>query len=283
MLNVKFESLVQDLQNEASHVLSASTSHCYSEILQLYEAVVSQIPSAPHPFPPTKFTVGAFLKYKKNLGASYSTLKNYIVALSHYCRTHNCEDVTKDPLIKDFMASANKSMLGSSFPYAVDAMKPEDLDKIAGKIDKKQIIHVRDIAMFTLQFECMLRVSELVKIQIDHITFSEDRYALFVPCTKTDQTGQGRNVIVYRSNLVHSSYTWVQEYLRMRTHQKSRTLFLTRGGKDISSHDVRDRLKYWVSIIGNDPARFSTHSLRKGGAQTAAFNGAFPSSIKHQG
>ena len=129
----------------------------------------------------------------------------------------------------------------------------------------------------------MLKVSELVAIQIDHIQFAEDRYALFISKTKIDQTGEGRNVIVYKSPSLHSSFVWLEQYIRNRNDLNNRSLFITRTGKTISSHDVRDRVKHWIKLIEKDPVGYSTHSLRKGGGQTAAFNGAFPSSIKHQG
>ena len=149
MLKVQFNDLVSNFKSEAEHPLSKHTIESYNQILETYKAVITQIPSAPPPFPPTKLTIGVFLKYKKDLGISYSALKTYLVALSHYCRTNGIQDETKDPSIKKFMAAANKTMLGSSFPYDVDAIKPEDLDLIATKINRNNFIEIRDMALFS--------------------------------------------------------------------------------------------------------------------------------------
>ena len=88
MLDVEFGALVRNFENESQQSLCKSTIGTYSQLLQFYEATITRIPSAPPPFPPTKETIGAFLKYKKDFWSSYSTLKAYLVALSHYCRAN---------------------------------------------------------------------------------------------------------------------------------------------------------------------------------------------------
>ena len=168
------------------------------------------------------------------------------------------------------MKATKRELLGSSFPYATDAIKVEDLNEISTKIDPSKFIHLIDITMFTLQFECMLRISKGSAIQIEHITIADDHYSLYIPKTKTDQNGDGRRVIVYCSETPHSSYKWLRLYLNYRQNCDNRCLFLTRTGGAIKPLDVRNRLKFWISSIGKDPNNYSTHSLRKGGAQTAA-------------
>ena len=95
--------------------------------------------------------------------------------------------------------------------------------------------------------------------------------------------GIGRSIIVYKNDKKHSSYNWLILDLQMRMKSFNTKLFLSRGGQQLTSTDVSVRLKKWIAEIKEDPGNYSTHSLRKGGAQTAAFNGAFPTAIKHQG
>lgn len=87
-------------------------------------------------------------------------------------------------------------MLDKSNPYSMDAPKKEDLDMIATKVQLSSFADVRDVALFSSQFECMRRISELLAIEIDDIRFSIDRYAIRINRTKTGKYGDTRDVIV---------------------------------------------------------------------------------------
>ena len=136
--------------------------------------------------------------------------------------------------------------------------------------------------MFSIQFEAMLRISEIVALKFEDVSIQENRYVLKISKTKVDQNGIGWQVIVYDNENTYSSFKWLLEYLKIRGND-SGYLFKSRVDSSISSFNVGHRLKSWLKKINIDPNSFSTHSLRKGGAQTAAFNGAFASAIKHQG
>ena len=267
----------------SNDVLNESSEKAYLQRLSQYETIISMMKDSPPPYPPTVATLSAFLEYKKSQNVAYNTLKAYVVAISYYCRKNNLEDITKEKMIVNLLKSYKKTLLGASCPYSVDAIKPDDLDKMSLQVKSNCFLDIRDLAMFSLQFECMLRVSEVIAIKIEHIHFEENFYSLYIPKTKTDQFGNGRTVMTYKSISLHSSYVWLQRYLKIRKNTNNQNLFITMSGFSVTSWDVRARIKEWTKKIGIDNSRFSTHSMRRGGAQTAARNGAFPSAIQHQG
>ena len=282
MKSSNYVDLLQEFGSEQKHRLSENSLKTYQENIRNYEAVLKLIPNAPPPFPPTIQSFGAFLTYKKNMGVSFSTLKSYKVAMSFYCVENGIEDITKSKEINDFMQSMNRKMLGSSFPYSSDALTPNILGKICEKIKLEKFIDVRDMAMFSVQFEAMLRVSEIINLLFEDVIIQDNRYVLKITKTKVDQNGRGRQVVVYSNEKIYSSFYWLLKYVEIRGNEPG-LLFKSRVSNSITSFNVGYRLKYWIKKIGFDPSAFSTHSLRKGGAQTAAFNGAFASAIQHQG
>lgn len=283
MLKANFDELLKEFSEDQKKSISATSSKAYEQNFDHYVAILLSIPNAPPPIPPTIQSFGAFLKYKRKMGVSYSTLKAYNVAMAHYCLEHNIEDITKSKQITKWMKAMNRELLGSSFPFAANSITPQILGQISKKINCAKFIDVRDMSMFSMQFECMLRVSEIIALELGDIQFEQERYMVRIRKTKVDQSGIGRSIITYKNDKEYSSFNWLTVYLQIRMQSTNTKLFLSHGGRQLTSTDVSLRLKKWISEIKEDPTNYSTHSLRKGGAQTAAFNGAFPSAIKHQG
>ena len=173
-------------------------------------------------------------------------------------------------------------MQGLVSPFSVDAITPDILDKIAAKKKIQNFYDTRDMAAFCIQFEGMLRVSEVVNLGIKDILHDDEKLAIQIKRTKTDQFGEGRQILIYKSNSIHSAYIWLIRYLYLRK-SKSEYLFVSKTGNKMSTRDLRDRLKKSLEEVNEGDNLFSTHSLRKGGAQTASYNGACFSAIQHQG
>lgn len=103
--------------------------------------------------------------------------------------------------------------------------------------------------------------------------------------SKTDQTGQGRNVVIFKTNSPVSAYTCVQTYLQYRLDNKidSEKLFVSRQGRPLNDRNYRACIKKWMKLIGEDVEAFRTHSFRVGAVQAASKKYCSPAAIKVQG
>lgn len=55
------------------------------------------------------------------------------------------------------------------------------------------------------------------------------------------------------------------------------------GLRTLSCNDLASGIKWLVQACGMDPAKYATHSLRRGGAPFSFRAGALPFFIQHQG
>ena len=243
----------------------------------------SLINGAPSPYPPNPQKMLCFLQYKKRMGCSFSTLKNYYHCLSSVFKQDHNIDLSDDKDIKKYFQALNREMLGQSFPFATNAITKDNLLKIFQMMNMENFYEIRDIACFCLQFEGMLRVSEIIALELENVTFSEQRAAIFIRRTKTDQNGLGRTIYITKSDSHISAYNRLKYYLEKRPQSSCPKLFLSRHDASLTSDTLRRSLKKWIGKIGLDQTGISTHSLRKGGCK-CAFNHFVPApAIQHQG
>ena len=147
-----FVHLKQSADETSKNFLAESTTRRYQEAREQYEVVFSLIEGAPNPYPPSAEKMLCFLQYKKQMGCSFSTLQTLFHCLSStFKQNYNC-DMSNCKEIKQYFQAINREMLWGSSPFAVDAILKEDLEKISHKINKFNIIDIRDFSCFTLQF-----------------------------------------------------------------------------------------------------------------------------------
>ena len=140
------------------------------------------------------------------MGCHYSTIKTYLSCLANFCRDNNYQDVTKTNEIRDYMKGLKRTMQGCTSPYSVDAITPEILDNIAKNKKNQNFYDARDMAAFCIQFEGLLRISEIVNLTCKDILIDDEKLAIQITRTKTDQFGEGRQILIYKSNSKHSAY-----------------------------------------------------------------------------
>ena len=105
---------------------------------------------------------------------------------------------------------------------------------------------------------------------------------LHIPQSKTDQLRKGDEVIISRSGQDTCPVGMLERYMQMGKIQKDSRLFLfrqitkTKGGEylrdygAISYATMHEQFKEKVKYLGYPAERFGLHSLRAGGASTAA-------------
>lgn len=146
----------------------------------------------------------------------------------------------------------------------------------------------RNAAILLVGFFGALRRSELVAIDIEHITPGQGLLSVLIPKSKGDQEGKGQRIELI-ANPSDPSLCPVTIVKRLREEVGSDTgpLFC-RMGRDGTHLDrlrpghVAKIVKAGAERLGLDPKSFAGHSLRSGFATSAKLAGADVLDIRHQ-
>ena len=140
-------------------------------------------------------------------------------------------------------------------------------------------------------FHGLLRWSDVAILRVRHIRVSRSSVHLMIPRSKTDQVGQGCDLVI--SALPGSEYCPVSLTRRYLAFFGSEDGWLQPRLRPASgSPDERRRLSYSTSLAdlrklisrtGRDPKEFSEHSGRRGGASLAHKEGLSWLDIKKMG
>ena len=139
-----------------------------------------------------------------------------------------------------------------------------------------------------LAYAGFLRCDEALRIRRHDIAFHNSYLALFLESSKTDIYRHGRTVLIARTGTYMDPVYHLFKYLEMaRIPQKSEVFifraitsgknnesqWLRRTSRPISYTTIKDAILASLTSIGLDARRFGMHSLRAGGATSAANQG----------
>lgn len=117
-----------------------------------------------------------------------------------------------------------------------------------------------------------------------HCALSPDCVTLTLESSKTDPFRKGAQVKLFRTGGFVCPWRWVQLALQ---HAPNKTpggaLFQDSAGAPLTYTALQTGLRALVKAAGLDTTRYSTHSLRIGGATSLALLGTPPYVIKHMG
>ena len=155
----------------------------------------------------------------------------------------------------------------------VTALLREDLEKMVDCCEAENtLLSRRDAAVLSVMFDAALRISEASAIQVEHVAIGSDgKFRLFIPSSKTDQTGNGVHI-----RISHSTFSMVEAWKR---HSRIIDGALFRpvraegiGPGALTADAIRNTIKRRAKQAGID-SRVSGHSLRRGCAQSMTLQG----------
>jgi integrase len=162
----------------------------------------------------------------------------------------------------------------------------------------------RDSCMFMLAYFGFLRISEIVRMDRNHISVEGNQHGrnsimrVYVdPRCKNDKERKGHERLIHQrgsNDGQHCMIRQMRSYLASMELQRapsalsamstSQPLFTTDDGARMQNDTPRGRLKHWMRVIGvTDAERYGFHSLRAGGATDAARAGTDIRHIKQHG
>jgi integrase len=155
-------------------------------------------------------------------------------------------------------------------------------------------VGLRNRAMLTVGWFCMLRSANLVAIRREHVQFVPEGLILYLPNSKTDQLKKGREVAVYaQGDKTVCPTAALTEYFAAIHFAPGDLIF------PVSERTVTRLVKRLVAdpehghkslreidqcvVCGETARRFGSHSLRRGSATELAERGAERRAIMRQG
>jgi site-specific recombinase XerD len=228
------------------------------------------------PMPSQPATVAVYLRALADKGHKCSTIERALAALcTAHLRSGHPSPWTH-PLVVDMRAGLRQEL--GVRPNKKRAADEEVLRRLLAVVPTEGLLGLRDRAMLTLGWCAALRRSELVALDVAHVTRAPKGGVVFVATSKTDQERHGEEVPIFFSNLeehcpMRSLDAWVAasgivEGAIFRQLGREQKL-----GERLSPPAVRDRVRHYARTAGLVYADYGAHSLRSGFITTAARRG----------
>jgi integrase len=228
--------------------------------------------------PATPEIVGAYLAAAGE-GYALPTLRRRVAAIARACGVHGHPLDTKHPAIRETLRGIGRKHGAPARRSA--ALTTPDIKKLS-QVCGTTLTGARDRALFLLGFAGALRRSELVGLDVEHVTWTSGGMTILIARSKTDKEGEGAEISIPRG---HSEETCPVAALKAWLAEgevSTGPLFrkVNRGGKvergRLSTDAVRQILLKRTEQAGrkgkwSEPV--SPHSMRAGFVTTAYRNG----------
>ncbi len=230
------------------------------------------------------------IRYLQELATQLNprTLVRRLTAIKHWHTYQGFVDPTSYPLVR-------KTLTGIMHVHGkpkqkATALTVEHLHCMVQFMRQQDTLAMwRNNAILQIGFFGALRVSELINIKMEQITFMPEGMEILIPRSKTDQTGTGQYcALPYGDDAlcpVKALKTWcekasIQEGYIFREVDRYQNI----GSKPLSSKSISTIIKtIATSCQLPNPENYSSHSMRRGFATTASRKGASFVSIMRQG
>jgi len=146
------------------------------------------------PMPATPEIVGAYLAAAGE-GYAMPTLRRRVAAIARACGVAGLPLDTKHPAIRETLRGIARTH-GSRARRAA-ALTTAEIRKLSHACGSS-LAGMRDRALFLLGFAGAMRRSELIGLDVQHITWTSDGLTLRIERSKTDKEGQGAEIALPR-------------------------------------------------------------------------------------
>ena len=247
--------------------------------------------------PASDFYVSLYLIHLSKTFHSAAKVHEAIYAISWAHNLAGLPDPCQSQLLKSVKDGALK--MTSKPVVKKDPITPDILQNLVLKYGQatSNLYDLRITCMCLLAYSGFLRFSELVNIRRSHISFQNDNFSLFIPRSKTDVLNKGSTLVIAKSGKSTCPFAMLQMYLkaanilesddqyifRSLSFCKKSSNYKLRGSRPLSYTRAREILLSALSELGLDKSRFGLHSLRSGGATTAANSGVSDRLFKKHG
>lgn len=228
--------------------------------------------------PATPEVVGAYLAAAGE-GYAMPTLRRRVAAIARACGVAGHPLDTKHPAIRETLRGIGRKHGGP--PRRAAAITTAEIRKLC-RVCGVDLAGARDRALFLVGFAGALRRSELVGLDVEHVTWTNDGLKLLIEHSKTDTQGEGAEIAIPRGREEDTCpVTALGAWLKL-SKIAAGPLFrkVNRGGVVESTRLSTDAVRQILlkrgtkaGLGGTLAEPFSPHGLRAGFVTTAYRNG----------
>jgi site-specific recombinase XerD len=228
------------------------------------------------PLPADPQTMAWHISAIAQAGLSVSSIGRRLAGVAYAHKLAQEENPTAAEEVKVVLAGIRRTV--GTAPRRKQAATADRVRQMLDACDTRTMLGLRDRALLALGFAGAFRRSELVALRVEDLTECPDGFRVLIRRSKTDQTGEGQEIVVPRGLRIRPVAA-VQDYLQAAGIAEG-ILFraVHRGGHvrawGLRGHDVALIVKRYAEAASLDPLEFSGHSLRAGFATSAAETGA---------
>jgi integrase len=234
--------------------------------MRSYEKKMSKIGVEPYPISEDKMRgFIMYLKERQTKPALLNTIKLHVAAFVDYFGQQDERDLTKNPKFKKFMRATRLEM-GEAAPNARDPIGPDILTGLAAYVVQASLPElVVTFSMISMMYYGFLRFSEAANLQYREIVEDEDGMTLTIRQSKTDAFGKGAICFIQKSDTPYCACHWFRQAREVMSDVSASARVFP-----ISLQKFNQDLRSLLTAAGFDEGNYSSHSMRRGGAQQAA-------------
>ena len=209
----------------------------------------------------------------------------YGIKWAHTMHMAGIPSPTDNPVV-EAVRCASKRILGTRVVNPEEPISSSVIHDLIGLADLQNPVHLRNVTMRVLSFAGFFRFDDVSRIRRNDIFFHEGFMVIKVLKSKNDQLRKGDEVIfseisdpaclvkLLKTYLAHFSIPSSSRDVIFRPISGGKNSFkLVSQDKPISYTTIREAFRKDLRNIEVDPSSFGFHSLRSGGATSAANNG----------
>ena len=235
-------------------------------------------------FPADPFHVALYLQHLIEQSQSPSVIDSAFYGIKWAHDMAGLPSPTDNSVVQA-VRSASKRVLGTATVNRKEPISSDLILKIVCRANLDNPVDLRNVTMYVLSFSGFFRFDDISRVRRSDISFKEGFMVIHVHKSKNDQLRKGNEVVISELSSPACPVKLLRKYLdKFQIPPDSRDLIfkpISRGksscklvspDKPISYSSIRDGFRRDLKNIGVDPSKFGLHSLRSGGATSAANN-----------
>ncbi len=213
---------------------------------------------------PQKSDIIRYKEYLLGLGRAPSTVDNYLASVRQFFAYLAENDIHKNVAIG--VRSPKRSR-----EYSKDSLKPIEVNRLLGSINRSTTNGLRDYAIINLMVRTGMRCIEVARANVRDLRLEDERWIFYIQ-------GKGRWAKDRALGVTPKIVSPIAEYIEAHSLQESSPLFLNHSyvsnNTRITTVTISKIVKKYLRAMGIDTLKISAHSLRHTAAITALKNGA---------
>jgi site-specific recombinase XerD len=277
------KTLSDDLVRVLEQARAPSTNRAYARAFAAWKVwaanfdEVSDLPANP-------YHIALYFAQLGKHAKSYSVIAVASGALTWAHQLAGMESPTDNVIVRETMNGLKRQLARPV--NKKDPLEPDHITKLFDVMNMDSITDLRNTTIIVLSYYALLRFDEMCHIRCSDVGLFDEYIEITIHRSKTDQLRQGNSVIVARLGGKYCPATLVERYLAAsirsspyqspnyflfrRCISRQKQVVLSDRDIAITYSSVREMVKAKTKQIGLDSSRYSTHSMRSGGASAAA-------------